>query len=121
MSPSAVPPAARQEKQSVMEAAVATGGPRAVCSPQNAPRAAKTPKFPLNPAVINRFTVAIATVKPGRVGNSDNPEASLRPVANSQRQLGLAIDIEKTGDQVVEHDGSKVLLVENELAITLRV
>ena len=33
-----------------------------------------------------------------------------------QGQFGLGIDTEREGDEVVEHDGSKVLLVESELA-----
>jgi Fe-S cluster assembly iron-binding protein IscA len=49
----------------------------------------------------------------------DNPQAGLRLMANSQSQLSLHIDVEMTGDQVVKHKGSKVLLVENELANTL--
>lgn len=47
----------------------------------------------------------------------DNPQASLRLMASGpQGQFGLSIDVETTGDQVVEHKGSKVLLVERELA-----
>ena len=33
------------------------------CSPQNAPSAAKTPKYRLNPARVDRYIAAIATVK----------------------------------------------------------
>jgi len=44
----------------------------------------------------------------------------LRLTANDQGQLGLAIDVEKQGDQAVEHEDSKVLLVEKNLADTLQ-
>jgi len=59
--PSAVPRAVRQGSRSIME--IATTGSGARCFPQYVPSAAKTPRYPSNPAVINRFTVAIATVK----------------------------------------------------------
>jgi len=52
--------------------------------------------------------------------NTDKPEACLRLTANDQGQLGLAIDTERQGDQAVEHEDSKVLLVEKELADTLQ-
>ena len=48
--------------------------------------------------------------------NVDNPEAGLRLSAGESDQLRLGIDVEMPGDQVVEHEGSKVLLVEQELA-----
>ncbi len=51
--------------------------------------------------------------------NTDKPEACLRLKTNDEGQLRLAIDVEKHGDQVVEHEDSKVLLVEKELADTL--
>ena len=44
----------------------------------------------------------------------------MRLTANDQGQLGLAIDVERQGDQVVEHEDSKVLLVEKDLADTLQ-
>ena len=61
MSPSAVPNAARQGSQSVTEAAATD--PDARCSLRYVPSVVRTPKYPLNLAVISRFTVAIATVK----------------------------------------------------------
>jgi hypothetical protein len=36
--------------------------------------------------------------------NTDKPEACLRLISNEQGQLGLGIDKERQGDQVVEHD-----------------
>ena len=61
MSQSDVPRAARQESQNVTEAV--TMVPDARCSPRYVPSVAKTPKYPLNHAVISRFTAAIATGK----------------------------------------------------------
>jgi len=52
--------------------------------------------------------------------NTDKPEACLRLTANDQGQLGLAIDEERDGDQAVEHEGSKLLLVEKDLADSLQ-
>jgi Fe-S cluster assembly iron-binding protein IscA len=52
--------------------------------------------------------------------NTDEPEACLRLTSNEQGQLGLAIDAERQGDQVVEHDDLKVLVVENDLADSLQ-
>jgi Fe-S cluster assembly iron-binding protein IscA len=52
--------------------------------------------------------------------NTDKPEACLRLTANDQGQLGLAIDKERQGDQAIEHEDSKVLLVEENLADTLQ-
>ena len=52
--------------------------------------------------------------------NTDELEACLRLIANDQGQLGLAMDMEREGDQVVEHEDSKVLVVEKELADRLQ-
>ena len=52
--------------------------------------------------------------------NTDEPEACLRLTADDQGQLRLAIDVEKQDDQVVEHEDSKVLLVEKDLADALQ-
>lgn len=49
----------------------------------------------------------------------DNPQAGLRLTASGSGQFGLGIDVEMPGDQVVVHEGSKVLLVEGELATQL--
>jgi Fe-S cluster assembly iron-binding protein IscA len=48
--------------------------------------------------------------------NVDNPLAALRLSATNEGGLGLSIDVEKTGDKVVECEDSKVLLVEEALA-----
>ena len=47
---------------------------------------------------------------------SDDPEVGLRLSMESTGQFGLVPDREVQGDQVVEHEGSKVLLVASELA-----
>lgn len=52
--------------------------------------------------------------------NTDKPEACLKLTANDQGQLGLAIDVERQGDQAMEHEDSKVLLVEKDLSDTLQ-
>lgn len=51
--------------------------------------------------------------------NVDNPQAGLRLVDRGDGQLGLGIDIENPGDQIVEFEGSKVLMVEQQLATRL--
>jgi len=66
-SQSAVPHAARQGRQSDTETAAT--GPDARCFLRHVPSAARIPKYPLNLAVISRFTVAIATVKSDQVDN----------------------------------------------------
>jgi len=46
----------------------------------------------------------------------DYPLACLRLTMNEQGQLGLCIDVEMSDDEVVEYQGSKLLLVKRELA-----
>lgn len=47
----------------------------------------------------------------------DHPLAGIRLLSGVQPDnFGLAIDIEVSGDQVVEHNGSKVLLIDCELS-----
>jgi Fe-S cluster assembly iron-binding protein IscA len=48
--------------------------------------------------------------------HSDDPEASLRLSADPDGRFGIALDSEAEGDQVVEHEGAKVLLVASTLA-----
>ena len=50
----------------------------------------------------------------------DMPQARLRLIAKRQGNLGLGIDIEAQGDQVVEYEGSKVLIIEPGLATSLK-
>lgn len=50
------------------------------------------------------------------LANTDDPEVGLRLALGPGGQLALVLDKEAEGDQVVEHQGSKVLLVGAELA-----
>ena len=50
----------------------------------------------------------------------DWPGARLRLVNRGQGRLGLGIDIEAPEDQVVEYEGTKLLIVEPELAFNLQ-
>ena len=49
----------------------------------------------------------------------DWPGARLRLVDRGEGRLGLGVDIESPGDIVLEHEGSKLLLVEAALASRL--
>jgi len=49
----------------------------------------------------------------------DNSYARLRLVARDQGNLGLGVDVELPGDEVVEYGGSGLLLVEHGLAASL--
>ena len=48
--------------------------------------------------------------------NVDHPQAVLRLNTNDHGQLGLSIDIEMPGDEAIEYEGSKLLIVGSELA-----
>lgn len=48
--------------------------------------------------------------------NATEAEMSLRLAASEDGHLGLVMDMEMPGDQVVEYEGKKVLLVEGDLA-----
>lgn len=51
--------------------------------------------------------------------NVDNPLAVLRLTVTESGGLGLGIDVEKLNDRVVEHEGSTLLVVAEELADSL--
>ena len=53
------------------------------------------------------------------VANTDKPEFGLRLVASESGQLTLVLGQEKEGDQVIEYQGSKVLLLDGETSIFL--
>ena len=53
------------------------------------------------------------------LAHTDDPEISLRLSLKAPGQLGIVLDREAEGDQVVEHEGAKVLLVASELAPTV--
>ena len=50
----------------------------------------------------------------------DWPGARLRLMDRGQGKLGLGVDIEAPGDYIVEYEGIKVLIVEPELATSLK-
>ena len=51
--------------------------------------------------------------------NSEDPETVIRLLIKEGGQFGIALDTESEGDQVVEHDGDKVLLVAPGLSTVL--
>ena len=52
--------------------------------------------------------------------NVNWPGARLRLIDRGRGKLGLGIDIEVPGDQVIEYQGDKILLVEPALASNLK-
>ena len=44
--------------------------------------------------------------------NTENPEDGIRLTIDEREQLGITVDQEKPGDQVIEHEGSKVLFLD---------
>jgi Fe-S cluster assembly iron-binding protein IscA len=51
--------------------------------------------------------------------NAENPNNSLRLTASEEGGLGLVMDAEMPGDSVFEYDGTKVLVIEGNLASNL--
>ena len=49
----------------------------------------------------------------------EDPEAGLRLTMSSPGQYGLSVDTEREGDQVIEHEGSKILFIEENLSTSL--
>ncbi len=49
----------------------------------------------------------------------DMPQARLRLTSGDQGQLGLGIDIEMPGDEILEYEGSRLLVIEQNLAASL--
>ncbi len=52
--------------------------------------------------------------------NVDWSGAFLRLMDRGQGNLGLGIDLEATGDQSVEYDGIKVLIIDSRLATSVK-
>ena len=52
--------------------------------------------------------------------NVDLSQARLRIMDRGQGIIGLGIDIEAPGDQVIEYEGTKVLVIEPKLANNLQ-
>jgi len=50
----------------------------------------------------------------------DLPEGRLRLMDRGQGKLGLGIDIEMPGDELVNYDGSTILVIERGLAANLK-
>jgi Fe-S cluster assembly iron-binding protein IscA len=50
---------------------------------------------------------------------SDMPQARLRLTGN-RKNLGMGVDIELPGDEIVEYQGKKILVVERRLAVSLK-
>ena len=48
--------------------------------------------------------------------NTSDPEQGLRLTITGADQLGLGVDVERPGDQVYEHEGAKVLIVDSNMA-----
>ena len=51
--------------------------------------------------------------------NVDWPQARLRIIDRGRGIIGLGVDIEAPGDRIVEYEGTRVLVVEPELANNL--
>ncbi len=64
---------------------------------------------------------AAAKLREAIQAQTEDPELAIRlvPSAARPRQLDMALDKEKEGDQVVESEGAKVLFVSAELAQAL--
>jgi Fe-S cluster assembly iron-binding protein IscA len=58
-------------------------------------------------------------LKEALAAKTDDPELGLKLVANESGQFTLVLAQGKEGDQVVEHEGSKVLLIDGELSALL--
>jgi len=56
------------------------------------------------------------TLKEILTTHSDDPEVGIRLTFNPPGEFGVVLDKEAEGDQVVEHEGAKALLVAPELA-----
>ncbi len=51
--------------------------------------------------------------------HTDNAQAGLRLTTDQSGTLGLTIDVETAEDQILEHEGSKLLIIEQNLAASL--
>lgn len=50
------------------------------------------------------------------LAGSDDPDLGIRLTVDASGEYGVALDRETPGDHVVEHEGSKVLLVAHDVA-----
>ncbi|MFC2034337.1 hypothetical protein ACFLTT_02930 [Chloroflexota bacterium] len=53
------------------------------------------------------------------VSKVDHPAARLRLTDGNKGDLGLSVDVELPGDEVVEHEGYNLLTIEKQLAAKL--
>ena len=69
--------------------------------------------------MLNVTESAKQMLKEALAANTDDPEVILKLLTNESGQTALVLGQEKEGDQVVEHEGSKVLLIDGELSVLL--
>ena len=50
---------------------------------------------------------------------SDMPQARLRLMSSAQGELGIGLDIEYPGDEIIEYQGYRLLVIEQALASSL--
>lgn len=55
-------------------------------------------------------------LKKALLAGTDDPDLGIRLTVDASGEYGVALDKEAPGDHVVEHEGSKVLLVGREVA-----
>ena len=53
------------------------------------------------------------------LNKSDMPQARLRLISSGQGELGIGLDIEYPGDEIIEYQGSRLLVIEQALASSL--
>jgi len=70
--------------------------------------------------MVNVTDNAKQELKKKLLAHTDDPEIGLRLAPGASGQLGLLLGREAEGDQVIEHDGLKVLLVGSEIAQRLQ-
>jgi len=69
--------------------------------------------------MLNVAESAKQMLKEALAAKTDDPEVTLKLVTNESGRFTLVLGQEKEGDQVVEHEGSKVLLIDRELSVLL--
>ncbi|MBC8512179.1 MAG: hypothetical protein H8D32_04275 [Dehalococcoidia bacterium] len=69
--------------------------------------------------MLNVAESAKQMLKEALAAKTDDPEVTLKLVTNESGRFTLVLGQEKEGDQVVEHEGSKVLLIDGELSVLL--
>jgi Fe-S cluster assembly iron-binding protein IscA len=67
-------------------------------------------------SVTDRAKEKLTSILNSRV---DNSQAVLRLVSTDNNRYGLHVDVENPGDTVIKHKGRKVLVLDDELALSL--